>query len=82
MSIFRFLIEAVVCLPGWILIQLVYGYQLVLSPLLGGHCRFYPSCSNYFIQAVRKYGAVRGGLKGVARVCRCHPFHPGGYDPP
>jgi len=82
MSIVRFLVEAAVCLPGWILIQLVYGYQLVLSPLLGGHCRFYPSCSNYFIQAVRKYGAVRGALKGVARICRCHPFHPGGYDPP
>jgi putative membrane protein insertion efficiency factor len=81
-SVIRFLVEAAVCLPAWILIQLVYGYQWILSPLLGGHCRFYPSCSNYFIQAVRKYGAVRGGLKGVGRICRCHPFCPGGYDPP
>lgn len=82
MSIFRFLIAGLQSLPGWLLVQMVYGYQLFLSPLFGGHCRFYPSCSNYFIQAVHKHGAMRGTLKGLARICRCHPFHPGGYDPP
>ncbi len=69
-------------LPGLLLILGVRFYQLFIGPLLGKHCRFEPSCSNYFIQAVRKYGAVRGSAKGVLRICRCHPFHPGGYDPP
>lgn len=57
-------------------------YQAVLSPLMGGQCRFVPSCSHYFIEAVKKHGPVRGAAKGVARICRCHPWHPGGYDPP
>ena len=60
----------------------VRGYQVTLGPFLGGHCRFEPSCSNYFIQAVRKHGAIRGAVKGVWRVCRCNPFCEGGYDPP
>jgi putative membrane protein insertion efficiency factor len=57
-------------------------YQLTLSPLIGQNCRFTPTCSTYFIESVKKYGAVRGSLRGVARICRCHPFHRGGYDPP
>jgi putative membrane protein insertion efficiency factor len=69
-------------LPAWGLILLVRLYQLVLSPILGGHCRYEPSCSHYFIQAVEKYGALKGAAKGTLRICRCHPFHPGGYDPP
>lgn len=69
-------------LPRRLLILGVRLYQILLSPLLGGHCRFTPSCSNYFIQAVQKYGAVRGSLRGVGRILRCHPFHPGGHDPP
>lgn len=69
-------------LPSLLLIAAVRVYQWTLSPLLGGRCRFEPSCSRYFIGAVQKYGAVRGSLRGVARICRCHPFHPGGYDPP
>lgn len=73
---------AIAGLPAGMLILMVRCYQLVLSPLLGGHCRFRPSCSVYFIQAVQKYGALRGAWKGIARICRCHPFHPGGYDPP
>lgn len=74
--------RTVVLLPSWILIGLVRLYQWTLSPLLGGQCRFYPTCSNYFVEAVRKYGAVRGAIRGVGRILRCHPFHPGGIDPP
>ncbi|QDT36208.1 membrane protein insertion efficiency factor YidD [Stratiformator vulcanicus] len=69
-------------LPGDILIAAVRVYQVSLGLIIGGRCRFHPSCSNYFIQAVRKYGAVRGAWKGLCRIGRCHPFHPGGYDPP
>jgi uncharacterized protein len=76
------LFRAIVALPGWILIVLVRLYQWLLSPLLGRHCRFEPSCSKYFIGAVQKYGAVRGTWRGVRRICRCHPWNPGGYDPP
>jgi putative membrane protein insertion efficiency factor len=57
-------------------------YQIVLGPMLPKVCRFYPSCSVYFIEAVHKHGPVKGSLKGVWRVCRCNPFTPGGYDPP
>ena len=69
-------------IASWLLVALVRLYQVALSPVLGGHCRFEPSCSHYFIQAVEKYGPWRGAAKGIARVCRCHPFHRGGYDPP
>jgi putative membrane protein insertion efficiency factor len=75
-------VRALIRLPGLALIGAVRVYQLLLSPLLGRHCRFNPSCSNYFIQAVGKYGAIRGSIKGIARICRCHPWHPGGDDPP
>jgi putative membrane protein insertion efficiency factor len=68
--------------PAFVLVTLVRLYQWLLSPLLGQRCRFYPSCSEYFIGAVRKYGAISGTLRGIWRICRCHPFHPGGYDPP
>ena len=64
------------------LIALVVLYKLTLSPLLGRHCRFQPTCSSYFRQSVEKYGAFRGSLRGLARICRCHPWQPGGYDPP
>ena len=72
----------VVSLPALLLIGMVRVYQWTLSPLVGRQCRYLPTCSNYFIGAVRKYGAVRGSVRGIARICRCHPFHPGGYDPP
>ncbi|QDT96747.1 membrane protein insertion efficiency factor YidD [Gimesia aquarii] len=68
--------------PSLILIGLVRLYQMTLSHFIGGQCRFHPTCSEYFIQAVRKYGAVKGAFKGILRICRCHPFHPGGFDPP
>jgi uncharacterized protein len=57
-------------------------YQVVLGPLMPKVCRFYPSCSEYFVQAVHLYGPVRGVCKGVWRVCRCNPLSRGGYDPP
>lgn len=69
-------------LPSLLLIGLVKLYQIFLSPIFGGQCRFYPSCSHYFIQAVQKYGAISGSIRGIRRICRCHPWHPGGYDPP
>lgn len=56
-------------------------YQLTLSPLVGGHCRYRPTCSQYFIEAVRKRGVLRGVLKGTWRILRCHPWAKGGYDP-
>jgi hypothetical protein len=67
---------------GGLLILAVRGYQLVLRPILPPACRFVPSCSEYFILAVRKYGPIRGAWRGVCRIGRCHPWHPGGYDPP
>ncbi|HPO04353.1 MAG TPA: membrane protein insertion efficiency factor YidD [Bacillota bacterium] len=64
-----------------IIIFLIRGYQRFISPLFPRTCRFYPSCSAYFIQAVEKYGAVKGSFLGIKRILKCHPFHPGGYDP-
>jgi len=57
-------------------------YQCALRPILPPLCRFEPSCSEYFIGAVKKYGPMRGALKGVGRLCRCHPWSAGGFDPP
>ncbi|MFW6170176.1 MAG: membrane protein insertion efficiency factor YidD [Planctomycetota bacterium] len=67
---------------SWVLIAGVRFYQVTISPLVGGGCRFTPSCSTYFIEAVRKYGPCRGSWKGLCRLVRCHPLHRGGYDPP
>jgi len=69
-------------IPSGALILVVRAYQILLSPVLGRHCRFEPTCSQYFIEAVRKYGAVRGAWRGARRLLRCHPWNPGGYDPP
>ncbi|MAZ94551.1 MAG: membrane protein insertion efficiency factor YidD [Planctomycetaceae bacterium] len=65
-----------------LLIGMVRLYQVTLSPLLGAHCRFRPSCSRYFIGAVKKYGPLGGSCRGLWRICRCHPWNPGGHDPP
>lgn len=69
-------------LPSLVLIFLVRIYQWTLSPIMGRQCRFEPTCSNYFIQAVQKYGAVSGSVRGAWRILRCQPFCRGGYDPP
>lgn len=60
---------------------LLRGYQLFVSPLLGPRCRFYPSCSQYAIEAVHLHGSLRGSLMALRRLLRCHPWHAGGYDP-
>lgn len=64
-----------------IVIGLIRFYQVFISPLFPPKCRFYPTCSAYFIQAVEKYGVMKGSLLGIKRILRCHPFNPGGYDP-
>lgn len=65
-----------------VMILLVKCYQWTLSPFIGRQCRFEPTCSHYFIGAVKKYGPWSGAIRGVLRICRCHPWHRGGYDPP
>jgi len=64
-----------------ILVFILRAYQLVLSPMLGQNCRFYPSCSHYAIEALRSHGAARGSVLTLRRVCRCHPWNEGGFDP-
>jgi putative membrane protein insertion efficiency factor len=61
---------------------LIRLYQLTLSPYLGRSCRFYPTCSNYALEAIELHGVWRGGWLTLRRLSRCHPFHPGGFDPP
>lgn len=78
----QFVWSHIVALPARLLIALVRVYQITLSPLVGRSCRFQPTCSNYMIEAVRKYGFLRGAWKGICRLARCHPLHAGGYDPP
>jgi putative membrane protein insertion efficiency factor len=63
------------------ILMLLRIYKQFVSPLLPSACRFYPTCSEYTMEAVRKFGAVRGLWMGVKRIGRCHPFHAGGYDP-
>jgi putative membrane protein insertion efficiency factor len=64
-----------------ILVILIKGYQKFISPFLPPTCRFYPTCSVYFVQALEKYGFFKGVYLGIRRILRCHPFNPGGYDP-
>jgi putative membrane protein insertion efficiency factor len=71
----------IAALPRWLIQGLVRTYQGTISPLLGPRCRFYPSCSRYLGEAVGRHGAVRGVALGLRRFGRCHPFHPGGFDP-
>ncbi|MFN7927315.1 MAG: membrane protein insertion efficiency factor YidD [Blastocatellia bacterium] len=62
-------------------VQLLRGYKFFISPLLPPSCRFFPTCSEYAAEAVGKYGVFKGSILGMKRIVRCHPFHPGGYDP-
>jgi len=64
-----------------LLIGLIRLYQRFISPLKPPSCRFYPTCSEYSIQALYKYGVFKGGWKSLVRISKCHPFHPGGHDP-
>ncbi|MES2324920.1 MAG: membrane protein insertion efficiency factor YidD [Pseudomonadota bacterium] len=63
-----------------LLVWILRGYQIFLSPMLGQRCRFYPTCSNYAIEALRTHGAARGSFLAARRVCKCHPWHHGGVD--
>jgi putative membrane protein insertion efficiency factor len=68
-------------LPRRLLALLIRGYQRALSPLLPPSCRFHPSCSQYALEAIGRHGALKGTWLAVRRLARCHPFHPGGFDP-
>ena len=63
------------------LLLLIRGYQLFISPLIGPRCRFYPTCAHYALEALRAHGLRRGGWLALRRICRCHPWNPGGVDP-
>ncbi len=64
-----------------VLIALLSFYKKFISPFMPRSCRFYPTCADYSKEAIIKYGAARGAVKSIKRICKCHPFHPGGYDP-
>ena len=65
----------------WVLVTLLRGYRLVISPLYGQVCRYYPSCSAYALESVQRHGSVRGSWLALRRLGRCHPWSAGGYDP-
>lgn len=64
-----------------LLLWMIKFYRYAVSPMLGRRCRFYPSCSEYALEALERHGALLGSWWSLKRICRCHPFHPGGYDP-
>lgn len=64
-----------------VLVALLRFYKAAISPFLPPSCRFTPTCSEYAMGAIERYGVLRGGWKGIRRLSKCHPFHPGGYDP-
>ena len=68
-------------LAATLVLGLIRGYQISISPFLGPRCRFEPSCSNYAVQAISRWGLVRGFILALKRISRCHPFHSGGLDP-
>lgn len=72
----------IVRLPEHLAVATVRLYQILLGPIFGGRCRFHPSCSQYMILALQKHGVWRGIPRGIWRICRCHPWNPGGEDWP
>ncbi len=64
-----------------LLIFLLRAYKFAISPFLGQKCRFFPSCSSYAIEAIQVHGSMKGGMLAAKRLCKCHPWHPGGFDP-
>ncbi|WP_285755433.1 membrane protein insertion efficiency factor YidD [Parageobacillus sp. G301] len=64
-----------------LLISFIRFYQIFISPLKPPTCRFYPTCSHYGLEAVKRFGAIKGGWLAIKRILKCHPFHPGGFDP-
>lgn len=64
-----------------VLIRCVKIYRYLISPFMANHCRFHPNCSSYSIDAIERYGAIKGCYLTIRRLLRCHPFHPGGFDP-
>lgn len=74
-------VQAINAVASIVLVMFVWAYRVALGPLLGGHCRFQPTCSQYMLDAVKQHGPWRGGLRGLKRIARCHPFGGHGYDP-
>ena len=68
-------------LPRRVVSRLIAAYQILVSPLLGANCRYQPSCSTYAREAIERFGVARGAWMALRRLSRCHPFHPGGFDP-
>lgn len=79
-SAFRIAARTIAAGPRWILVAVIRVYQWTISPLLGPRCKYYPSCSNYGLEAVRRHGAMRGFALGAWRVLRCNPWSYGGVD--
>jgi putative membrane protein insertion efficiency factor len=65
----------------WVLVKLIEGYRRYISPWTKPSCRFTPTCSRYALEAIERFGALKGGWLALRRILRCHPLHPGGYDP-
>ncbi|WP_425484394.1 membrane protein insertion efficiency factor YidD [Desulfoluna butyratoxydans] len=80
MSIFFKKLKQVLSLKQ-VFVGLIKAYQYLISPLIGPRCRFYPTCSAYAIEAYERYGILKGSFLAVKRILKCHPFHPGGFDP-
>lgn len=66
---------------SWLLFGVIRAYQLLISPFLGHHCRYFPSCSQYMVDAIKQRGIFKGIFLGIKRILRCHPWHAGGVDP-
>ena len=75
------MIRFFISLPKRLMLALIRFYRRQISPALPPSCRFTPTCSQYAVEAIEKYGALKGGYLAIRRILKCHPLHPGGYDP-